>query len=564
MYHQYFDIKTDPFAITPDPRFLYMSRGHREAMAYLVYGIARAGGFVLLTGEVGTGKTTACRSALERVSANIDIALILNPKLTPLELVASICDELQIRYPSGTTSIKVLIDRLNIHLLDAHRRRRRTVLVVDEAQNLSIEVLEQVRLLTNLETATHKLLQIVLIGQPELRELLSLPALRQLDQRITARYHLAPLTKAETTAYIVHRLTVAGFNRQIFTRGALDTVYKVTSGVPRLINTVCDRALLGAYGEQQDMVSKSTVRKAWIEVRGHPARAAPRKARAGFRYGALLSGAGLACVVLFVAWRFAPWGQITDWVARTEQDPIEEAAALPPAALPAASTPQAAASGDRQRLYFGVNEILQDPLLEIDTDTALRTLFGYWKVDYDVLGGNTACDRAQQARLRCVHRSDGNWQMLRQYNRPAIIELADRDGRLRQMVVVGLTPNTATIDLDGRRVRVPVAEIESYWNGQLLLLWRPPPINSLQLAKGYVGPDVQWLRKNINRALGVSDPPGAKTVRFDDVLHQRVMEFQRAQNLEVDGIVGWQTLLQLNTALADPSTPLIWQDQREE
>src|SRR5210317_846476 len=210
MYLEHFNLTERPFSITPDPRFLYMSARHREALAHLLYGLSEGGGFVQLTGEVGTGKTTICRCLLEQVPDNVDIALVLNPKVTSTELIATVCDELGIEYPAGDSSIKALTDELNRYLLDAHARGRRTVLILDEAQNLSADVLEQVRLLTNLETSTQKLLQIVLIGQPELRSLLAREDMRQLSQRVTARYHLDPISREEAGAYIKHRLQICG------------------------------------------------------------------------------------------------------------------------------------------------------------------------------------------------------------------------------------------------------------------------------------------------------------------------------------------------------------------
>jgi len=198
MYLSHFGLREPPFSITPDPRFLYMSARHREALAHLVYGVGEHGGFVQLSGEVGTGKTSVCRCLLEQLPSQVDVALVLNPRLSPVELLAAVCDELRIAYPAGTTSPKELVDRLYRHLLEAHSRGRRTVLIVDEAQNLAPEVLEEVRLLTNLETTREKLLQVILIGQPELAALLEQPKLRQLAQRVTARYHLEPLSRAET------------------------------------------------------------------------------------------------------------------------------------------------------------------------------------------------------------------------------------------------------------------------------------------------------------------------------------------------------------------------------
>jgi general secretion pathway protein A len=268
MYVEHFGLAELPFSLTPDPRYVYMSERHREALAHLIYGINQGDGFVQLTGEVGTGKTTMCRCLLEQLPPDVDVALIFNPRLTSHELLAAVCDELRVAYPAGTDSVKLLVDSLYRHLLGAHARGRRTVLIIDEAQNLSVDVLEQVRLLTNLETARDKLLQIILIGQTELAALLERPELRQLAQRVTARYHLRPFSQDETRAYIVHRLGVAGRTRMLFSPWALREVHRLSRGVPRLINVICDRALLGAYATSRSWVDVHTVRRAAREVRG--------------------------------------------------------------------------------------------------------------------------------------------------------------------------------------------------------------------------------------------------------------------------------------------------------
>src|ERR1700677_722871 len=253
MYLQFFGLAEKPFAITPDPRYLYLSGRHADALAHLVYGINEAGGFIQLTGEVGTGKTTTIRSLLARAPKNAEIALILNPRLSAGEFLLALCEELGLGADDAGNA-KELVDLLNRYLLRAHAQGRRVVLIVDEAQNLAPEVLEHIRLLTNLETETQKLLQIILIGQPELRKLLAREDLRQLAQRITGRYHLDPLSREETVAYVRHRLRVAGATVDIFTRGALREIYNVSRGIPRVINIICDRALLGAYTQDLHQV----------------------------------------------------------------------------------------------------------------------------------------------------------------------------------------------------------------------------------------------------------------------------------------------------------------------
>ncbi len=268
MYTHYFGLTEKPFAIAPNPRYLYMSELHREAMAHLLYGISSEGCIILLTGGVGTGKTTVCRCLLEQLPATTDIALILNPKLTIMDLFKTICEELKIPIPEESPTIKTYVDRLNIYLLDAHAKGRNTALIIDEAQNLDVEILEQLRLLTNLETNTNKLLQIVLIGQPELQHTLVDPKLSQINQRITTRYHLGPLQTADVDTYIQHRIAIAGGNSRnvLFSTKAIQYVAKFSKGIPRVINLLCDHALLGAYADNQDHVSLKIMKKAAREL----------------------------------------------------------------------------------------------------------------------------------------------------------------------------------------------------------------------------------------------------------------------------------------------------------
>ncbi len=293
MYAAYFGLGQEPFSIAPDPRYLFMSERHREALAHLLYGLGAGGGFVLLSGEIGTGKTTVCRLFLEQIPANCNVAYIFNPKLTVVELLQSICDEFHITVSQPQQrmpTVKDYLDPLNEFLLQAHAQGRNNVLIIDEAQNLSADVLEQLRLLTNLETGERKLLQIILIGQPELRSMLARPELEQLAQRVIARYHLDALTPVETMQYIQHRLEVAGLSRPMpFNRPAMQRVHQLARGVPRRVNLLCDRALLGAFASGLPVVNRATVNKAALEVFG-PAPASAKR----WRRSASMLGLGLA------------------------------------------------------------------------------------------------------------------------------------------------------------------------------------------------------------------------------------------------------------------------------
>jgi general secretion pathway protein A len=305
MYTHFFGLQQEPFSIAPDPRYLFMSERHREALAHLLYGVRSGGGFVLLTGEIGAGKTTVCRCFLEQVPRHCNVAYIFNPKQTVEELLESICDEFRIPHvpeKAAPTTVKQHVDVLNEFLLRTHAVGQNNVLVVDEAQLLSADVLEQLRLLTNLETSERKLLQIILIGQPELRKLLARPELEQLAQRVIARYHLKALSESETKQYIQHRLAVAGLSTALpFNARALQRIHALAQGVPRRINLLCDRALLGAYASGQSMASAQIVDKAAAEVLGKTTRraaphASPRPGVQGLSprwRGAALLGLGL-------------------------------------------------------------------------------------------------------------------------------------------------------------------------------------------------------------------------------------------------------------------------------
>jgi general secretion pathway protein A len=458
MYLSFFGLNEKPFAITPDPRYLYLSERHAEALAHLLYGIKEAGGFVQLTGEVGTGKTTIIRSLLAQTPKNAEIALVLNPRMTAPEFLLTLCEEIGIGVPDyAVGSGKDLVDILNDYLLKAHGGGRRVVLVVDEAQNLAPEVLEQVRLLTNLETNTQKLLQIILIGQPELRELLARNELRQLAQRITGRYHLDPLSAEETTSYVRHRLRVAGATTDIFTPLALSEVYRLSGGVPRVINVICDRALLGAYTQDRHRVTPSLVRDAAQEVFGR--RVAPR----WLPWAAAAATAAVIAAGGWALWQIAPWSaKGGEAVAAEPKRPATEPAPLP-SPSPAMATPASPPAP-------ALGALLEQYKAETDPDDAFAQLFRLWKAAY-VAGDVDPCTQAQQQGLECLVQR-GSFGQLRHYNLPAILMLNDDKGGAHQVVVATLADERAQIDLGGVRRDVSIAELSRFWFGDFVLLQR--------------------------------------------------------------------------------------------
>lgn len=296
MYTKYFGLREKPFSIAPNPAYVYMSNRHKEALAHLMYGMQEDSCLALLTGDIGTGKTTICRCLLENVSENINVAVVFNPKVSPLDLLRSICKELQIDYTHDIGENSIYVDKLNEHLLTAHANGKTTVLIIDEAQGLSPEVIEQLRLLTNLETNTHKLLKIILLGQPELSSTLAKPSLRQVNQRITSRYHLSPLNYEDTISYVLHRMHIAGGGQnRYFSAKALKILFKTSQGVPRKINLICDRALLGAYAENRAYVDHITIKQAIKEI------ISPAKRKTTFKSSRLVHVTTLLAITIVTA-----------------------------------------------------------------------------------------------------------------------------------------------------------------------------------------------------------------------------------------------------------------------
>ena len=484
MYTSFFGLHEKPFSITPDPRYLFLSERHGEALAHLVYGVTESGGFVQLTGEVGTGKTTLVRSLLlNRMPDNADVAVVLNPQITVLEFLLTICEELGIDVDGPRESTKALTDALNRHLLSAHAEGRRTILIVDEAQNLQPSVLEQVRLLTNLETAKQKLLQIILIGQPELRELLGRNDLRQLAQRITGRYHLEPLTREETAQYIEHRLRVAGALGEVIDARAKKEVFRLSQGVPRLINVICDRALLGAYSQDSRVVTKRLIRRAAAEVSGELQRTPM------LRRMAVAAAVASVAIVAAGVWAISRTPQPTVVAATPAMATPAESDARGPetgTALLPASAPAMPAEDD--------NEVPESTLADelalagelTSMDFALASLFELWDLEYTT-GSRSGCAQAEAAGLACLIQR-GSWNGLRVLNHPAILTLIVEDGSAHDVVLIAINDNgSAELSIGGVRVTHPVSQIADIWYGQFMLLWRPPGGAPVSLARGSRG-----------------------------------------------------------------------------
>jgi len=563
MYTSFFGLNEKPFSITPDPRYLFLSERHGEALAHLVYGVTESGGFIQLTGEVGTGKTTLVRSLLlNRMPGNANVAVVLNPQLSVVEFLATICEELHIEVLHNKGSVKALTDALNRHLLNAHAEGRRTILVVDEAQNLAPAVLEQVRLLTNLETAKQKLLQIILIGQPELRELLARNDLRQLAQRITARYHLEPLSRAETATYIEHRLKVAGALGEVFDESAKKEIYRLSQGVPRLINVICDHALLGAYSREKRRVNAPLIREAAAEVRGETERS-PWIRRAGITAGIIgLGMIGISSWVTLNSGTLPEPAAIAEMAATDGSpepaeagDPAETAQAEDPAETAGAEDPPVAEAVVKEPTEPEPT-LLDELRLASDLtvpDYAFATLFETWGLEY-LSGARDGCTQAAEAGLACFDQR-ASWASLAQMDRPAILTLVDDTGNSHEVVLTAIRDGTAELSIGGVTVTHPVADIAAIWFGDFTLLWRPPTGSVVSLGIGSRGPAVAWLRNSLAAIDERYASVNPESDVFDAELDGLVRSFQRDHRLDIDGVAGQQTQIIINSQLAVEGTP---------
>lgn len=544
MYQDHFGIAEPAFSIAVNPRYLFMSRQHQEALAHLLYGVQN-GGFVMLTGEVGTGKTTLIRRMLEQLPENTDLAFILNPMANAVELLSTICDEFGIAYDSQVASVKTLTDKLQVFLLNNYSEGRKSILLIDEAQLLRVPVLEQIRLLTNLETTTHKLLQIILVGQPELKAMLSRPALRQLSQRITARFHLDALTLDETTAYIAHRLAVAGMRDTLkpFPVAILKRIHQFSGGIPRLINVLCDRLMLGAYASNTHVVTDAIFKEALKEVAGNaqiqlkntPSKAANQRT---FLTVSVVAGIALLGGLGLMAHHF---------IGAASENHADKVIAHKLA--------EQSSSAEGEKVSSSSSAVLESPVarLPMDVTELLSPLLAMQTPDAPT--GPISCV-GQQARVLgdwvCEREIISSWNELYELNRPVIITLHDDEKRWRYALVDGLGRDRVRIQTDTGPLELSWSEVVKRWNGQILYVWRKPSIINGPLQTGDKGAAVVWVAETFATLDGQSTP--LTRHYYTDKLKRRVEIFQLTHGLFADGIFGAQTLRKLNEVLGYEKT----------
>ncbi|MEC5217872.1 general secretion pathway protein A [Actimicrobium sp. GrIS 1.19] len=538
MYQRFFGLKQIPFSIAPDPRYLFMSERHREALAHLLYGLNGGGGFVLLTGEIGAGKTTVCRLFLEQIPARCNVAYIFNPKQTVIELLQSICDEFGVRVAprdSGVATVKDFIDPLNTYLLKTHAVLQNNVLIIDEAQNLSADVLEQLRLLTNLETNERKLLQIILIGQPELRTMLAKPELEQLAQRVIARFHLDALSVDETALYIAHRLAVAGSkSASPFSRSAMRRIHQRARGIPRRINLLCDRALLGAYAGGKQDVDARTIETAAREVFSFDVQS---RLIAGVPWHQSVAGVVVGALIVAGAVLALERQPVTSRIARKTP-----AVVAPPVAEPKPAPVVAPATPPKPVEPIVLSSDVRD------LATAYRRLGRFWQL---TVAGTDPCRALLKQQVYCFVSSKG-LDEIRELDRPVILTLRDDEKKEYYALLAGLETDNALLQIGGVYEKVTLAALERRWAGEYHTLWRGPAGYHKEVRTGDRGPEVDWLAARIATINATAAP--APDQPYGDALGASIRQFQQSQGLQADGIAGPKTFMRLAAAggVAEP------------
>ena len=545
IYLQYFALKREPFSIVPDPGFLYPSIYHRQAVAHLKYGLDREGGFILLTGEVGTGKTTLTRTMIKRIPPHVRVAYILNSKLNTTDVLASICDELNIELPANTelSFTKKCIDALNQDLLAAHAQGKKTLIVLEEAQNLTPEVLETLRLLSNLETSTQKLLHILLVGQPELLEILAQKELRQLNQRVVSRFHLSPLDKNDLANYINHRLHRAGAKRAIFEPACMSVLFRLTGGVPRLINLVCHQAMVAAYASGQKTVSAKLVSQSAKEILSE-------KKATGNSKIALIVAAGLIVGALALATIYKSTGLFSSLQAAPELTP-------PPVDVPKAKQPPAEVMVKTAEVAATVED--SPVTVEIEQQPApmanpLTGLLAIWGIDSaEVYSQEELTSVADLQKLRMEKISAASLGFIEKVNRPGIVWLRGDNGYLKTYVLAELDDSTVTLQNRQGATTIDRESFAKNWNGVYLYLWKPPLGYSAPLTvtgniadRLQINPQViDWLQRQL-LAIDQASERVISGGRYTPAVAQQVLLFQQQQGLVADGILGRETLMRLN------------------
>jgi len=545
MYLDHFSLNERPFSISPDPRFLFLSNRYREALAHLTYGVEDGGGFVLLTGEVGTGKTTVCRCLLQQLPEKTRLAFVLNPKLNSLELLATICDELHIEYPENCTSLKTLTDKISEYLLKCYEQGLSVVVMIDEAQNIDTEVLEQIRLLTNLETNQKKLLQIILVGQPELQEKLGQRNLRQLAQRITARYHLRPLNLKETVAYVIHRIKIAGSRKNLFSRKSIELLHTKTAGIPRLVNTICDRALVAATSRNKNEVDHRIMRDAIYDVLGGDT--TPDKLQNTTKIKWLKwSVVGLSILLLFIIAFLL--GQLSiESPAKSNSEitgqigTISEQRNTPPKTE--INNENIDEISQAQSSKSLLNKMLANERWDTNGNWSMQKLLELWQVKYTPLTDGDSCEFAANYGLLCQSMR-GNWQQLRQFNRPAILKFsAGLQGEFWG-ALKSLSGLDATFLFGDNEVTIQIDELSTLWTGEYQILWQAPGGYQGDINLGDHGESVSWLNRKMQELVDENLP---SSYVFDKSLQAALKTYQKQRNINADGIAGMQTILTINT-----------------
>jgi len=554
MYEEFFGLSDLPFRLTPDPRYLFLSPKHAEALAHLRLGLTESSGFVCITGDIGTGKTTLLRTFLAELGPEVSAAYVFNPALSARELLQRINHELGV--PTSGSEME-LVDALNTHLLAQRRLGRLSVVVVDEAQALSVALLEQLRLLSNLETTTEKLLRLVLVGQPQLRALLVDPELAQLNQRITLRWHIGPLTREETVAYVQHRLAVAseGKATYLFTRPALTLLHRYAKGVPRLVNMIGHRALLAAFVARRREVTAGVVRRAYREIGALPLHRKVPTRRLGWVAAALVLGVGLATAgVPRLGSRLAhdPGPSVAEPL--TEAAAVVEGPPAPAAVPPSATAPEAVASlsgWDLERRLATADTLAS-------AHVAIEAVLAAWQAS--PLGSDELRAPEDLSRIAWYRGLEtlpltGNLSMLRLLDLPAILELRIPGAHgSRYAALVGVDDRGATLVLDGGRVAVAAMALDRIWLGQASVMWRDFESLGATLGRGDRGPTVVRMQELLARSGAYT---GAAKGDFDADTERAVVEFQRSRLLVPDSRVGRLTRIVLYGAAGGYARPTL-------